>query len=367
MCYRFAKLSDVCHIRVVWRNERIEYDIIPSHLITVKEKPDDYTQPEAILMRFIKADKNGEDKLTYMYMDENETILMNDQGMFKESTPNEYKILTVLPMRIRETENYFGEGDSSLVDINEKIIVALVNAFDNMIMQSHGQPFGVNLGLEAGSLKTGPKHMIEVNKVMSDMATPTFEFVQPNPSTKEAMEFIDWMIKEACIQRGLPPFSVSTDTVATSGASKIMDNLELMEIRQDDIEILKEFEHKLYEITRAVWNFHNPSRKLDEKMRFAVEFEEQTAETTELEELNAKKIKLAMGLWTPVEDFTDPDNGVDETMALDIVKQNLAIRNELNDEFGIMQALDKALQTDNNDPMKSMDKNNMNINKGMMQ
>ena len=173
------------------------------------------------------------------------------------------------------------------------------------------------------------------------------------------MDFIDWLIKEICVQRGLPPFSVSTDAVATSGASKIMDNLELMEIRQDDIEILKEFEYKLYEITRAVWNFHNPGKKLDEKMRFAVEFEDQTAEPTELEELNAKKIKVGLGLWTPVEDFIDPDNGVDEAMALEMVKQNLAIRNELNDEYGIMQALDKALQTDNN--------NNNDLTKGMMQ
>ena len=94
-------------------------------------------------------------------------------------------------------------------------------------------------------------------------------------------------------------------------------------------------------------------------MLFAVEFEEQGNEPSELEQLNANKLKLAMGLWTPVEEFIDNDNGVDEEMALNIVKKNLAIRNELNDEFGIMQALDKALQTDNN--------NNNDLTKGMMQ
>ncbi len=83
-------------------------------------------------------------------------------------------------------------------------------------------------------------------------------------------------------------------------------------------------------------------------MRFAVEFEDQEVEPTENEKLDAQRKKLALGLWTPVEEFVDEDNGVDEEMALNIVKKNLSIRNELNDEFGIMQALDKALQTDTN-------------------
>jgi len=216
-----------------------------------------------------------------------------------------------------------------------------------MIMQSHGQAFGVNLGLN-GNLKTGPRHIIEVNNVQTDQQSPSFSFVQPDPSTAEAMEFIDWLIKEACIQRGLPPFSVSTENKAESGAAKAIDNMELLEIRQDDIENLKEFEHKLYEITRTVWNYHNPGKKLDEKMRFAVEFETQEVKPSELETLNANKLKLAMGLWTPIEEFVDEDNGVDEEKAMQIVKKNLAIRNELNDEFGIMQALDKALNEETN-------------------
>lgn len=347
ICYHLAKLSDVCHIQVVWRNNRIEYDVIPSHLITVKEKQEDYLAPDATLSRFLKPSEDGTDELRYIYWDKDKYVILDDKGGKLEENANPYGILTILPMRIRETENYFGEGDSSLIDINEKINVALVNAFDNMVMQSHGQAFGVNLNL-GGKLKTGPRHVVTVDRVNPDEVTPSFTFVQPEPSTQEAMEFIDWLIKEACVQRGLPPFSVSTENKAESGAAKAIDSRELYEIRQDDIEALKEFEHKLYEITRAVWNYHNPSKKLDEKMRFAVDFEDQTVEPTELEQLNANKLKLAMGLWTPVEEFVDEDNGVDEEMAMKIVKKNLAIRNELNDEFGIMQALDKALQTDTN-------------------
>jgi hypothetical protein len=347
LCYHLAKLSDVCHIQPVWRNNRVEYDVIPSHLITVAEKQDDYLSPKAILTRILRPSEDGTDELQYIYMDEKIVAILDDKGKKIQEEPNPYGMLTALPMRIRETENYFGEGDSSLIDLNEKINVALVNAFDNMVMQSHGQAFAVNLGMK-GTLKTGPRHVIEAENVSSDQQTPSFQFVQPQPSTKEAMEFIDWMIKEACIQRGLPPFSVSTENKAESGAAKAIDSRELFEIRQDDVEALKEFEHKLYEITRAVWNYHNPGKKLDEKMRFAVEFEDQEVEPSENEKLDANRKKLAMGLWTPVEEFVDEDNGVDEEMALNIVKKNLAIRNELNDEFGIMQALDKALQTDTN-------------------
>ena len=68
---------------------------------------------------------------------------------------------------------------------------------------------------------------------------------------------------------------------------------------------------------------------------------------SELDDLKAKALKLKMGLWNPVEEYVDEDSGIDEAQALKIVKNNLSIRNELNDEFGIMQNLEKAFAEEN--------------------
>jgi hypothetical protein len=261
---------------------------------------------------------------------------------------------------MRETENYWGEGDTQLVDVNEKINVLLVNTFDNAIMQSHGQPFAVNLGSE-GTLKTGPRHVIEANNVRSDMVTPSFSFVQPQPAITETTQLIDWMIKTVCVSRGLPAFSVSTDVSAQSGAAKAIDSQELYEMRKDDIEILRKFEKDLYEITRIVWNTHNPGRKIDESMTFCIEFEEPEAPESEKDRWAVNLMKLQVGAWSPVDEFIDEDEGIDEAAALKIVRENLAIRNELNDEYGIMKALDSStIPTDQTNP--PIDTGEMNAN-----
>jgi hypothetical protein len=338
---------DTCHVQVVWRNDRIEYDVFPSHLLTVQEKEEDYLKPKAVLARYVKADDKGEDRLVYKYEDDEVKQVLSDEGKAVQTEDNPYGVLTFVVLRVRETENYWGEGDSELVHANENINVNLVNADDNFIMQSHGQAFGVNLGLK-GNLKTGPRHIIEADSVDASMTTPSFQFVQPESTVQAAMEYIDWKIKEICIQRGLPPFSVSTENKAESGAAKAIDTIELMELRQDDITALKEFEYELFEVTKAVWNYHNPTKKINDEMRFAIDFEEQDMPVSEVEDLKAKAMKLNMGLWTPVEEFVDEDSGVDEEAALKIVQNNLTLRNELNDEFGIMQALDKALNDETN-------------------
>jgi len=116
--YRQPKLMDTCHVQVVWRNNRIEYDVFPSHLITVQEKQEDYLKPEAVLARYIKADDKGEDRLAYMYEDDEVKQVLNDEGKATNTEPNPYGRLTFVPLRVRETENYWGEGDTELVHPN---------------------------------------------------------------------------------------------------------------------------------------------------------------------------------------------------------------------------------------------------------
>jgi hypothetical protein len=343
--HRYAKLMDCSHVSPVWRNDRIEYDVFPSHLLTVLESQDDYLKPQAVMYRIAKINDSGNEYFEYVYWDEEVNAILDKDGGKVKEIPNPYKLIPFIPMRLRETENYWGEGDTQLVDINEKINILLVSLFDNAIMQSHGQPFAINLGSK-GTLQTGPRHVIEAENVRSDQVQPSFQFVQPQAAIDEVTKLIDWMIKTVCMQRGLPAFSVSTENKAQSGAAKAIDILELQEIRQDDIENLKDFEYQLYEATRAVWN-HHAKEKLDESAKFAVEFEDLTPEPPEKDQLLNKKMKLELGLWTPVEELTDEDSGVTKEDAMKMVEENLSIRNKLNDEFGIMKSLSEPQQVQN--------------------
>lgn len=334
--HRYSKAMDTVHVMPVWRDGHVEYDIFPSHLLTVQESADNYLKASAAMYRQVTGDA-----FEYVYWDAEKTVRISRDGKPIEEKENIYGVFPFVVLRMRETENYWGEGDTQLVDVNEKINVLLVNTFDNAIMQAHGQPFAINLGSE-GTLKTGPRHIIEANNVRSDMVAPSFQFVQPQPAIAEVTMLIDWMVKTVCVQRGLPSFSVSTDVSAQSGAAKSIDSQELYEMRKDDIEILRGFEKQLYETTRVVWNTHNPDQQISEDMQFCIDFEEPGAPESEKDRWAVNLMKLQVGAWSPIEEFVDEDEGVDEAAALKIVRDNLAIRNELNDEYGIMKAFDAA-------------------------
>lgn len=343
--YRLAKLMDVSHVQVVWRNNRIEYDVHPSHLISVKERPDSFLDPEAVAFKRYEPDANGIDRPIYVYWDAQYNYVMNGEGYAQRQDKNAedrnpYGLLPFVPFRLRGTESYFGEGDSELVDINEKINVLLVNGFHNAIMQSHGQAFGINLG-KGANLMTGPDVMIEVNDVHDGMLAPSLEYLSPKPATTEVMAMVDWLIKTAYLQRGLPPFTASTDTKAESGAAKAIDTQELNEMREDDIENLRHIEKQLYKVTCAVWNHHN-TEQLDPEAPFKVDFADNEPAISPLEYITAKEKEWALGVGSPADEYVDEDENIGVPEAQEMVKANLEFLNTLKSDYGVMQAVKNA-------------------------
>ena len=329
-----AKLFDCVLIETCWRNEKIEYDILVPQFVTVIEDENNYFNIKELLYAKIYKDEQR-----YVYWSKDKYFLMdkNFKMIFNELNPNNenpYKTIPFLPLRLKESDSFWGEGDVELVDINENINVLLVSSYFNSIMQSHGQPVSINMGLK-GKIKTGANHIIQVENATSDFIAPSFAFVQPNPSTKATMEQIDYLIKMVCVTRGLPAFSVSTDSTAQSGVSKAIDSAELYEMKQNDIERLEEFENELFKITKIIYNYHAKNKITDDK--FIIEFPKIEPLVPEDISLNIKAQKFNLGLWTPVYDIIDEENGIDEEKALEIIRKNLEIRNLLNDEFGLLE------------------------------
>lgn len=340
--HRYARLLDTVYVGVVWRGEgkegHIEYDILQPHLMYALPEEDNYLQAAAIAFRKLY---NG--KLITVQWSKDQHVIFDSQGkvMRGDGLPNgtnPYGVLPYIPLRMRETENHWGQGDSQLVDINEQINILLCSATDNAIMQSHGQAVAINMG-QKGILKTGPRYIIEVNEASTDQHQPSFQFVHPQPAIKENMDYIDWMLKRTAVDHGLPPAAVAIEEKALSGAAKAIDNWELIEMRQDDIEILRPFEKKLFEITRAVWNYHCGEvggEQIPDDAVFGIDFQDIKVPQSDVDELKIKAQKLDLGLWTPIDDEIDEDEGIDKEAAFAVVAERLEIRNALNDEYGIV-------------------------------
>lgn len=330
--HRLAKLLDTAYVHPIWREDHLEFDVFPPHQLTVVEDEKNYLLPAEVSYEVGKPD--GSIRKIIWSKDVHWVLDDQDQPVEGENPwggVNQYGVLPFIPLRLRETENHWGEGDTQLVDINEKINILLASSYYNAIMQSHGQAVAINMNLGDKKIQTGPDWIIQAEDVRKDDFPPSFTFVQPQPAIVECMAQIDWYIKVAAMMRGLPASSVSIDEKAESGAAKAIDNWELLEIREDDLEFLRPFEKDLFDVTRSIWNFHEPGKKIDDKSAFGIDFVTPTAPVPEKEELEAKELKFRLGLWTPVDDMIDEDEGIDEDKALHYVMKNLSIKKMIDE------------------------------------
>ena len=331
---RLAKLGDTCYVQAIWRNNHLEYDIFFPHQLSVVEDSLNYLEPAEIEYKQVSADGV---KRVYWSLTEH-WILDEDDKPIPDENPwmgqNRYGVIPLLPLRLRETEGHWGEGDSQLVDANEKINILHVSSFDNSIMQAHGQLVGINTGIKS-TLDLGPRKLVQISNLPGE-SQADLRYIHPEPAIEACMKQIDWIIRTTAMMHGLPAASVSIDVKAESGAAKSIDNWELLEIREDEIEYLRPFEKKLFDISRTVWNFHSPAKdKISDKAIFGIDFVKPEAPMTKTEEIAYKKELMTLGLWTPVDDMADEDEGIDRETARAMIQENLEIRNELNDQFGL--------------------------------
>ena len=129
------------------------------------------------------------------------------------------------------------------------------------------------------------------------------------------------MIKTAAVMKGISAQSMNTEiSDRQSGVAKDIDLAELREHRRDDTEFLRPFEKRLFDITRIVWNTIS-KEKISKAAVFGIDFVEPEIPVSPMDDIIIKQKKMEMGLWSPVLDFIDEDEAIDENQALaDVLK-----------------------------------------------
>ena len=139
-----------------------------------------------------------------------------------------------------------------------------------------------------------------------------------------------------------------------SGYAKMLDNWDTMEIRQEDIKILKEFERELYRKTKIVAEYEGLGTLPDET-NFSIEFGDYSFPTDPKIEMEVKEMKLKFGLWIPTDDLQAEDDNLSIEDAMKMLRERLALRNEIKDEFGLFQTpAQTPNQLTNPDTMNNM-------------
>jgi hypothetical protein len=213
----------------------------------------------------------------------------------------------VVTVRREEADDFWGRYGADLVDGFEHVAVQLANAWHNLFMQGHGQPVAINLGLAGkpgaagGKFLTGPNHPIAVDGVTKDEVQPNLTFAKPDLQIDKVQGFLDWYIRENGSTFGQPPSAWSMDSKAESGFAKLVDNLELMEARDQALAGYEKAERQLFEWARVVWNKYGPGPKVPMDVELDVLFSAVEFPESPQEEAQAWTSRSALGLASPVD------------------------------------------------------------------
>ena len=238
----------------------------------------------------------------------------------------------------------------SLVLDQLRINSMTVQIDENMLNNSFSLLFGINLG-EQKDIKVGHGRLFTLDQKNQD-ATPSLEYVSGNPVFNELNELRSTTIKNVYKDYGLPNSFIEGTQAPLSGIAMKQQAIELLEARQDDIQVMQDLESK---IINTIIKFLN----VDEASPYRNQFNGDYEITTKYQELNfeddAKLIfelnqtKFNAGLMSPSEFLRSVNISTeikDDTDAVLYIKKNLELLKTLkenqNDNIGPGETLTRT-------------------------
>ena len=166
-------------------------------------------------------------------------------------------------------------------------------------------------------------------------------FANPQASIEEILKSIEFIIQQTAVSYGLSAHMLSTQPTAESGLSKLVSNQELMEQRQDDVELWRGYERQLFDVTRAVWNTHNPSKKLSDGAEFRVDFADLKAPDQEAAEADKWQLLIDRGQASAIDWAMSRNSDLNRETAKEylaqVQKENAELAKAATDQFDFRQ------------------------------
>ncbi|CAK0742036.1 conserved hypothetical protein [Azospirillaceae bacterium] len=207
---------------------------------------------------------------------------------------NPYGVLPFVPCFDRDPDDaFFLPGGEDLIEAQQAVNVALVNLWRAIELQSHGQAWATGVPVSE-ALAVGPDRAVTLPDGGS------FGFASPGTPIEEVLLAVEFLIKQTAVAHDLATNVFELSPKAESGAAKVTENRDLLEARQDDLELWRSYEGRLFEVLKRVVNIHRPGT-IPEGATLSVDFGEITEDLSERERLDGYQRRLDLGVWSPVD------------------------------------------------------------------
>lgn len=316
---RMAKMFNTVLVRPIWYGEResLEHQIL--------------TQADCIV-EFDNTDENKLLKVSYMRYDstrnkeiwvhwtENDHFASEDEEGKKRIIVqgiegNDYNRIPYEILRIEECMDFWGDGLSPIVDHQEAINGRLTDLYNKAYM-SLGIPFGINLNIKKDNFVINPDKGVFVDDVdISRMANPDFRFITADQKILDDKQIIESEQKELSNSLGIPDNGVRY----SSGYERELDYQEVIDINQDDEEVFRAFEHRLFKLDALIMRI---DAKKDFGDVFSIEFAPIEFPKTEQDQILEWDWELEHNTTTVVDIYMKKTGITDRNEAIKILEMN---------------------------------------------
>lgn len=292
--HRFTKLLGTTVLKPIWRNNKLDLDILTPDILDVEwgDTPEDL---KSLMITYYPLNGKVEE---IEYSRWSNAVIERLDYRFKiiSSEPNPYGILPFIPCWDRSPSNDFWLTTmDDLIACQEAVNSQITDLGHVLRLQGFGQAVVTGLDRPTAQLLTGPGKVITLPK------DGDFKYSATNSPIAEIISAIDFLIGKLCISYGLSSHNLVTDPTGESGLSKLVSSAEVDEIRQDDIELWRDYEHNLFDVIKTVWNYHNPGKKLSDSASLKIDFFDPKPELTPDQQATAWQKLLELGVINEVD------------------------------------------------------------------
>lgn len=305
--HRIGKLTNNALLLPTVRNGRLEVDILPPDLFRVKTSASDFRQMGEL---WIPVHRRGQ---THFHVWTNETYsLRNVNGAVVREEPNRYGVIPAALLQFEQSmTDFYGAAKYGLVSasLDDNKLRFLVD--NNVVYTAFSVWVAVNFGKNA-NFKLAPNRVIQIDNVTSGEGMnvpPELQTVSPPAEYMTLEELRLNRYKAALRDEGLPEALVNNNPgIASSGVAMMVDRQELMEIRAEDIDVMRSFEQVLCDTIRVVANAD--LRSALPPVSIGVDYAEQLPYLEPQAEFDFYKSKFEYGVLSP-KDFLKITGGND--------------------------------------------------------
>ena len=258
-----------------------------------------------------------ETKLKHAYWDAHRFIIYDEEGNIEQEVIHNIGILPFTFLhREHQLLDFSVAGADDIINCNESINILLTEACLGMRFQMFGQNVITGLYQDEKVQRTGSDEIVILPEGSN------FSNVAPGGNINEAISLIKTLL-DICAQNNHlhVSFAESGSDRPTSGIALKIKDLERFEDYQDDLELYRLYEHKIYQVEKAVAK----NAEITLPKEFNIDFNEPSYPQTAQDQIALEKWELENNITSTVDLLIKRNKELSKEEALEIINNNKEI------------------------------------------